>query len=162
MEREITEEKNQAKKEMILSFTKFAITGDEKENNDVLLNTILCSFLEAAKSKDDLTDRYESFRSLDQIIQDSYLFDMVISIASKLQKDEEEIRRALSTYGDLVNNKDYRNLTVRAGYRVSSEFGVKTNYYTDRLKKRVEFYYDFRDKFFESYNKIQKEGVSRK
>ena len=153
---------NQLKKDMILSLTKFSITGNDEESEEALLNSVLCSFFDRIKNQKQFNITFDSFRGLDQLIKDSLLFDLVGRINAQKTKNEEDIRRALLIYDNLVNDPEYQKLTEHSGYQIPSSFGNSYFYYGNSLAEKVKFYYLFRDKFYEIHDRLLQKEVSHK
>ncbi len=162
MDKEMLSEFNQIKKEMILSYTKFAITGLDSESEDVLVDSVLCSFFEKMNNPDDFITRYDSFMEEDKLIKDSHLFDVAEDIYHSEEKSDSNIKSAIAIYHSVTSSDDYKRLIVNSGYQIPNDFGLKLAYHGDTLHNKISFYYKFHDKYVEIYNKLFQKGVSRK
>ena len=154
------EELNRIKRDIVLSVTKYSISGGEEQNHDAVLNSVLHSWFSSVQSVKDFYLKYHSFKQLDQIIRESYLFDIVEVITSTKERDADQVRRALLIYDSFSNDMDYQKLANTCGYKIPKEFGMADAYSDDGLKQKVEFYYSFRNRLSEIAGNLARKGVA--
>lgn len=158
MEKQILDEVNKLKKDMILSYTKYSISGGQKQSDEILLNTILCSFFETISTQDEFLTKYEMFIEEDKLIEKSQLFEVADAIYHSQEKNDDEIRGAISIYNRLIENEDYQRLSAKSGYQVPPDFGVEYAYRGVLLHERIEFYHLVKEKYAEIYRRVFKNG----
>lgn len=161
MEEELSKKFDQIKKDMVLSFTKFSLTGENEQNQDAVLSSVLFSWCTGVDTVDDFIKKYNSFKQQEKLIQDSILFDLVESISSR-EKDCPQAEKAVVIYDKLLDNSEYRECSHICGYKLPVEFGVLDYYFDGTLKDRVSFYHSFTERLDEMFNDLSVKGVVRR
>ena len=157
MDDEIVNKIIELKVDMVLSSTKYSISGTGEQNDRTVLDSVVLSWIEPLQNAMDLKQKYDSFIQMDNIIKRSLLFDYVQSISE--DKNHAIVRHAIGIYHGLLENSDYQYLVPRCGYQLSDEFGVEDFYLDGTLLKKVNFYCSFRDKIHTIYDDLLKKGV---
>ena len=157
MNDELLEKINRVKKEMMISFTKYSLSGDAEKNDEAVLNSVLLSWLESVHSAEDLQKKYHAFQKMRFLIQKSYLFDFVDSILE--DHDFNRIQQAIRLYQSILQNDEYPILASTCGYRLPAEFGEEQYYLDGSLKAKVAFYHSFYDKVNKLYEDLLRKGA---
>ena len=158
MKDELLEEINQLKKELVVSFTKYSLSGGEEENIDAVLNSILLGWLDSIHNYDDFRRRYDAFQRLKRVIYQSGLFEISETLSYEKEKNESQIKHAVSIYKSLIQNEEYKNNSSLCGYQLPIEFGDATSYYGNVLRLRIQFYQLFSEKLEEIHRSLLKKG----
>ncbi len=153
---EIIDELELLKKNLVFSLTKYSLTGEDDYNNEIVLNSILFSWLESLSSLDDFNKKYFNFKKLKEYIYDTGLFYLVESISSN---DNEKIKRAKEIYNGIINDNNYIKLTSNSGYKLPSEFEIDSCYENGFLKKNIQLFKEFASCLSDINKKINKKGV---
>ena len=159
MKNELNDEINHLKKEMVVAFTKYSLSGGVENNKDAVLNSILLSWFEEVNSTSDFCRKYEAFQKMSTILRDSLLFDLVETV---FPLEQEDVRSAIHAYHDLLDNPEYQELSDVCGYKVPREFGNYTHYYDGVLRERVSFFRSFVERLDSIYKGLIAKGVVRK
>ena len=157
MKDELFEEINRVKKDMMVSFTKYSISGDEEQNDEAVLNSVILSWLESVKNADDLRKKYHAFQKMSLFIQKSYLFDFVDSILD--DKNPDQIKQAIRLYHTMLENEEYNALASSCGYRLPGEFGEEQYYLDGSLQSKVRFYHSFYERINKIYDDLLRKGA---
>ncbi len=162
MDHDLFEEFNKIKKDIVLSFAKHSLSGSEKDNKEAVLNSVLFAWINPLKTVRDFNLKYNSFKKMDQIIRNSYLFDLVEMISNTEEDKDDKVRRALLIYDSFENDKEYQKLTKECGYKLPVEFGIKENYYNGALLRKIAFYNDFKRKLNDINDHLTCKGVVKR
>ncbi len=162
MEHELLDEFNKIKKDIVLSFTKYSLSGDNEKNKDAVLQSVLYTWFNSLKTTNDFKIKYDAFRKLDKIIEKSYLFDLVELLSDGKKPDPDKIHRALLIYDSFYDDKEYLKLADICGYRLPIEFGIKYCYEDGSLIEKIDFYRAFKNKLDDINNHLTSKGVVRK
>ncbi len=148
------------KKEMLMAFTKYSLSGEAQENQDAVVSSILFSLFNVIETPEQFYEKYQEFKKLSRFIQNSYLFDL-IDIISK-GENENQIDRAIRIYQDLIKNEDFKKVSDSFGYRLTEEFAERDNYLNNTLKDKVSFYHVFESKLDGIYQELSTKGAFRR
>ena len=160
MEHVLLAEFNKIKKDIVLSFTKYSISGNSEQNKDAVLQSVLFSWFYPLMTINDFQVKYDAFVKLDKKIEESCLFDLTELLSD--EKDVDRINKAISIYYFLNTDKEYLELAKISGYRLPTEFSSQ-NYYEDgSLIEKIDFYHTFKNKLDEINEHLTSKGVVRK
>ena len=140
MEDRLLDEINQLKKDMVVSFTKYSLSGEGKQNNEAVLNSILISWFETIHSSEDFHQKYTAFKKLDSLIRSSYLFDITEACMLDSEEREKYARQGVEAYHAVLKEEDYQKLVALCGYQLPGEFGNQDNYFNGTLTQKIDFY----------------------
>ncbi|MBR4262037.1 MAG: hypothetical protein IKQ35_01565 [Bacilli bacterium] len=132
------------KRKAILSYSKFLLSNEKEANDDVLIKSIILSWLDG---EEDFDNRFLKFQELDRLITDSGLFEMVESINTS--GDFTQVDQAINTYRCLTENEEYKLLIRESGYALPNSFSERENYTNGSLNSKVHFYRTFKSQLTE-------------
>lgn len=156
----LLEEINQIKKDMVVAFTRYSISGEDAQNMDAILNSVLLSWFDSIHSSHDFYQKYGVFKQLEKMILNSMLFDMVDTISSP--KDALQANHAVSIYRKVIQDENYQQLSNGCGYKLPNEFGNAPCYYDGSLKQNVQFFRLFGERLDTIFSDLSKKGGNMK
>ena len=103
------------------------------------------------------------------VIDDSDLYKKMKDIDPELLKQYSypDIKCLIEEYYSIINSSKYKDLSKKAGWKLSDDFSLRENYLNSKLFKKVEFFYGFKSKLFiinsqlQSYTQYEKTSLSK-
>lgn len=172
MNESIQKEFLKIKKELIKSVT-LQTLGKTDNNDSIVLETVLFTWFEKINSEKEFEEKYEAFEKLFNLKDIRKIYKIAYDIYYDSSKNIEVIKYATNLYYRIIGDKEYKELTKKAGYSLSKDFSFEDSYYDSTLIKHINFvnlfkrkieniyscvFYNFDDNLYEGINLYGKES----
>ncbi len=157
MSNQLVDEINRIKKEMVVAFTKYSLSGEKDKSIDAILSSVLLTWFEPIESTLEFYAKYGAFRELEKMIHQNQLFELVEVITSS--DDYFHAKQAVSLYERMTRTERYHTLSNACGYKLPTDFGNLDCYFNGTLKQQIDFYRRFSDRLEKIYEELKEEAT---
>ena len=133
----INNEINNLKKDLIKSLTMYTLTNDTTENKNAVLNSVLISWLDGINSPLEFREKHEALNNLINLESVSLLFQLVLDI--DISNDSDEVKRAMVLYKKIIDDNEYKTLSDKCDFHLSTDYLNEEKYYDSSLVKNIDF-----------------------
>ena len=153
MNEPIQKEILQIKKDLVKSVA-LQTLGKTDNHDSTVLETVLFTWFEKINDEKEFEEKYEAFEKLLNLKDIIKIYKIAYDIYYDSSKNIEAIKYATNLYYRIIGDKEYKELTKKAGYSLSKDFSFEDSYYDSTLIKHINFVNLFKNKIEKIYSRV--------